>query len=370
MLRMTRRSGGNERLLLSILDRYIFGAVLRAALLSLLVLVALQSLFVFLAEFDNLGDADYGVVAAAGYLLATMPERVIEVLPLAFLLGGLLGMGGLAHGSELVVMRASGRSVFRLVMAAMMPGVLLVGVGSWLGEAVAPELSQQANQQRAMARGKSLSILQGRGFWARSGDEFVHVNRISPDGHLEGVDLYRIDTDAMRLRGVSRAQTGIYRNGEWHLQSLTEVEMTDRGVIRRSSTEHIWNASISPRLLGVLALEPEMLSMRDLSLYAGYLESNGLGADAHRLAWWNKLVAPVGNLVMLFIAMPLVFGSLRSRGAGQRLFIGVILGLSYFLVNRTLSSVVLAYGFPPVLSAMAPPVLFFAVALFAMARIR
>lgn len=285
---------------MSILDRYIFGAVLRATLLSLLVLVALQSLFVFLAEFDNVGDADYGVAAAAGYLLATMPERVVEVLPLAFLLGGLLGMGALAHGSELVVMRASGRSVLRLVMAAMMPGVLMVGIGSWLGEAVAPELSQRANQERAMARGKSLSILQGRGFWARNGDEFVHVDRISPDGHLEGVDVYRIDTDAMRLRGVSRAETGIYRDGEWHLQALTDVELTEQGVIRRSSTEHIWNASISPRLLGVLALEPEMLSMRDLSLYAGYLESNGLGADAHRLAWWTKLVAPAGNLVMLF----------------------------------------------------------------------
>lgn len=355
---------------MKILNRYIFGAVLRATLVSLLVLLALQSLFVFLGEFDRIGESDYNVAAVGVFVAGTTPERIVELLPLAFLLGGLLGMGGLAHGSELVVMRASGRSILGLVMAAMVPGVLLVGLGFWMGETLAPDLSQQATLQRAVDRGASLSILQGRGFWARNGDEFVHVKRISPTGNLVGIDLYRWDAGTTRLSSISRARSGVYRDGVWLLRGLTVTELAENGANMHASPQRVWKSTISPRLLGLLSVEPEMLPMRELGLYANYLETNGLEAVAHRLAWWTKFMAPVSNLVMLFVAMPLVFGPLRTRGLGQRLFAGILLGVVYFLVNRTISSLGLAYGLPPALSAALPPLLFFTGGLIAMARVR
>ena len=127
---------------------------------------------------------------------------------------------------------------------------------------------------------------------------------------------------------------------------------------------------ISPRLLKVLAIQPMDMSLRDLAVYIDYLGLNGLDSGSHRLAWWSKLLAPGTNLVMLFIAMPFVFGGMRSATAGKRLFVGILLGMVYFLINRTMGSVALVYGIPPLISAMLPPTLFLAGGAIAMLRVR
>ena len=130
------------------------------------------------------------------------------------------------------------------------------------------------------------------------------------------------------------------------------------------------DSAISPQILDVLAADPSELSIRDLLVYVDYLERNGLDAQGYRLALWRKLLAPFTYLAMLVIAMPFVFGPQRSVGVGQRLLVGLLLGLAFFLVNYLLGNVVLLYGHPPLAGAILPPLLFLMAGFLALHRLR
>ena len=129
-------------------------------------------------------------------------------------------------------------------------------------------------------------------------------------------------------------------------------------------------SAISPQVLDVLATNPSELSIRDLLVYVDYLERNGLDAQEYRLVLWRKLLAPLIYVAMLVVAMPFVFGPQRSAGTGQRLLIGLLLGLAFFLSNYLLGNVVLLYGFPPLVGASLPTLLFMAGGFYALRRLR
>jgi lipopolysaccharide export system permease protein len=73
---------------------------------------------------------------------------------------------------------------------------------------------------------------------------------------------------------------------------------------------------------------------------------------------------------MLILAMPFLFGSQRGGGAGQRVFIGIIAGIAFFLINKVLNELGSVYGLSPVLSAFTPALVFLGVSVVALRRIR
>ena len=87
---------------MKIIDRYIFRTVATTTLVALLVLLLLEFFLSLLAELEEVGQGDYDIWAALRYLLMMQPQRLYEMFPLALLVGGLLGMGALASGSELI----------------------------------------------------------------------------------------------------------------------------------------------------------------------------------------------------------------------------------------------------------------------------
>ncbi len=354
---------------MKILDRYIFRTVTAATLVALLVLLLLEFFLSLMMELKSVGKGSYGIMAALRYLLWLQPQYVYELFPMALLVGGLLGMGALAGGSELIVMRAAGLSLTRLTRSALQAGLLLSLAVLALGEFVAPALERSARDQRAAARAEGLEIRGGRGFWARDGDTFIHVRAVLPGVRLEGIRSFKIGPTA-HLETVTVAQNARYVDGHWLLEELSRSQFTTD----RVQTEHLADllipSALNPQILDVLAAKPSDLSIRDLRLYVAYLEGNGLDAQDYRLALWRKLLAPLAYVAMLVIAMPFVFGPQRSTGVGQRLLIGLLLGLGFFLSNYLLGNVVLLYGLPPLLGATLPTLLFLGAGFYALHRLR
>ncbi|TVR63913.1 MAG: LPS export ABC transporter permease LptG [Candidatus Competibacteraceae bacterium] len=354
---------------MNILDRYLFRTVASATLAALLVLLLLESFLSLLVELEDLGKGDYDFAALIHYLVLIQPRRLYELFPLALLVGGLLGMGALASGSELIVMRAAGLSLTRLTRSALQAGLALSLVVLAIGEFVAPPLEQAAREQRAVAKTQDLAIRSGRGFWARDGDFFIHVRAVLPGVHLVDIQIFEVGPDA-RLASATAAQSARYVAGHWRLEGVSRSLLDDD----RVRTEHLETltvaSEISPRILDVLAADPSELSIRELWVYVDYLERNGLDAESYRLALWRKLLAPFAYLAMLVVAMPFVFGPQRTAGVGQRLLVGLLLGLVFFLSNYLLGNVVLLYGFPPLVGASLPTLLFMIGGLYALRRLR
>lgn len=355
---------------MTIIDRYLFRTVLASALLVLLVLLALELLFTLIGELEGVGDrAGYGALQVAQYLLFSVPGFVYQSVPMALLVGGLLGVGGLAAANELVAMRAAGRSPLRVATGALL-AALLLGLGALaIGEFLAPHGDRLARQLRADADGVGAVQTADGGFWARDGDQIVRVGALLGDGTLADVTLFALAEDGT-LRQVFAAARGRFDSGRWLLDEVVTTRFDAAALSAGQRGRLYWDSELRPATLRLLNAEPESLALRDLDGYIAYLERNGLDAREYRLAFWHKLLSPLTTVAVLLVGLPFAFGRSRVAGAGQRLLIGVLLGLGFFLLNRLLGSWVLLTGLPPLLGAALPPLLFLCGGLIPLQRLR
>ena len=171
------------------LDRYIGSSVFVAIVAVLGIITGLAVLFAFIDELNDLEGA-YTVWNAAHYVVLTAPRRIYDMLPMAALIGCLVGLGTLASNSELTVIRAAGVSIRRIVWAVMKPMLVLMLLGVLVGEYVAPWTSSMAQANRALAQSVGKAQSSKHGLWHRQGDEYIHVNAVQPGGKLVGVTRY------------------------------------------------------------------------------------------------------------------------------------------------------------------------------------
>jgi len=350
-----------------ILDRYIGITVIGGTLLALLVLLALFSFVAFIGEQSDIGRANYGVTDALLYVLMMMPTMAYQLLPLAALLGSLAGLGVLASHNELLVLRASGISLQRIILAVMKAGALLMLLAVFLSEFVVAGSEQKANEMRASALSTRVAYRTSDGFWTRNEHSFINVHTVLSDGRLAGVLIYEFD-DLQHLRRVTQARQARYVDDHWELEGVVRTEFDHEQIMSRQLNSVSWQTLLDPQLLDIVAVKPQSLSATGLYHYIQYLTGNGLDAARYEMELWVKLVLPLATGVMVFLAVPFVFGSLRSVGIGQRIMMGTILGITFYLLNQIFNYVSLAYQFNPVVSAILPTLLFFALGVLLLRR--
>ena len=354
---------------MKILDRYLGRAVLSGTLLALLALSALEVFVAFLGEVQDVGRGDYTTWEALVYVLLTTPRRAYMLFPYAVLLGALFSLGAMAVHSELVVIRSLGVSITRFLGSVLKTGVLLVALAVLVGEGLAPAAEQYAQTRRAMAQSEKLVFRGAQGLWVRDGLSFINIRDMFPGGRLGGIYIYEFDKDR-RLKAATHAKGAVFVNDAWQLEGMRQSRFGPEGVETRAAERVAWESFLAPELLNVVVIKPENLSLFGLYRYIGYLKSNGLDASRYRQAFWAKLAAPVVPLVMLVVAVPFVFGPLRSAGAGQRLMLGALLGIVFHIANQTFGQLGQIYAFNPLVSALFPSLLVLGGASFVLYRMR
>ncbi|WP_330927414.1 LPS export ABC transporter permease LptG [Candidatus Sororendozoicomonas aggregata] len=334
------------------LDRYIARNVLGAMLVVMVGLVLLESLFAFLAQLEDL-RASYGVADALLYVVLLIPKKMYEFIPVAALIGCLAGLGSMASNSELVVMRAAGVSLWRMVGAAMRPALVLVLIGVVIGEYIGPSSEQTAETRRTVAR-SSEGTYTGEGFWHREGNEYMYFNAVEPtNGIIYGVSLFRFD-DSMRLTSSAYARRGVYQGDHWLLEDLKRSYFIDGRFETVEKKVERWDTNLTTTLLKVVLVKPEGLSISGLITYIRYLRHQGLETGEYDLALWTKVLQPLTIFSLMLVGIAFVFGPLRSVSMGLRIFTGVITGVVFMLVQKLLGPSSLVFGFFPILSVLLP----------------
>ncbi len=350
-----------------ILDRYLAGAVIGGTLLTLAVLLPLLAVFVLADEMGKMSSGTYEFSDALLFVTLTMPRYLYQVFPIATLIGALVGLGQLAARSELVAMRAAGLSIARIIRGAMVGGLLLALLATAVGELVAPAAEQQALAVRAAATSGEAVQISGSGFWARDGNAFINVRQIEPGAELSDIDIFVVDGG--RLSSATYAREAHYQDGQWVLTDIEQSRIGLEGVEVDRLERARWESLLNPRLLEVIVVEPHALPVWGLYRYLRYMQQTEQDAGAHEVAFWTKVVQPLLILAMIFVAIPVLLGSARSTGTGIKLFIGIALGILFYLVSRTFTYLALLYGLSPALAAFAPPVLFTIGALILLRRV-
>jgi len=353
---------------MKIIDRYIGVAVFKSIALVLMVLIALDGLFRLVRELNSVGEGNYDQGEMIFYLFLTTPSHIVEFFPIAALLGAISGLGALANQSELVVMRAAGVSLLRISGSVLKVGFVLILALMLMAEFVVPQAEQYAESRRSQMLAEQTALKTVNGFWSRDARSFLNIRGISPGGKITDIYIYEFD-DEHQLRTTTHAKSASYDEGQWILHGLTQSEITIKEIKTRSFERAQWDSLLSPALISLIVVNPLQLSIRDLYSYYQYLSDNGQDADRYELAFWSRLVMPLSIAVMMLLAVPFIFGPLRAVSIGQRIFIGFLVGLGFFLFNQGFNHIGIVYSIPPILSASLPSLSFLLLAVVMLRRI-
>jgi len=354
-----------------ILDRYLIGTVLLYSAMVLGVLLTLGGLFVFIGQQDDIGVGDYSAANALLFSLLSLPQQAFELMPIAVLIGALLGLGALARGSELVVVRAAGVSVMRTARAVAMGGLVILVFTAALGEFVAPPLQKFARQQKAFSKFSDVSFAGSGSAWIKDGETMISVQEQTGDQLFGGVFVFRFD-GPQQLKSVGQASNATVEQDsrEWRLEGYRETRFEGDRVEVIAESRAMLTTRVDPGFLGLAVSEPRQLPSLGLMRLIRHLHANGLETGTYEFAFWSRIARTCAIIVVALLAVPFAFGPLRTAGAGARMVIGVLIGVAFFLVQRTLESGALVFDLDPVVLAWIPTAMLALVTTALMARTR
>lgn len=357
------------------LERYIAGSILNSILIIIFIIICLASLFALVDQVNDFKN-NYGILQALQYVALTAPRRLYDNLPMASLVGSLIGLGTLASRSELTIMRAAGMSTGRIVYAVMKPVFVIMLASVLIGEYVIPktETKALANKELAISYNIDQQVIEQtllEGTWHRQGHEYIRINSVQPNGLLFGVTRYYIDNQ--KVKYASYAKQAIFQNDEWQLKDSVTTCFNDDHTKTVEHASETWLTptpscemadiqgkvtpiDITPELLNTINSNPSNLSIAGLWKYIHYLEDQELNNDNYWLKFWEKLLQPIKTLALVLLAISFIFGPLRSVTMGQRIFIGVTIGFVFKIVHDLLGPASLVFNFPPLLAAITPSV--------------
>jgi lipopolysaccharide export system permease protein len=353
---------------LKILDRYLARAVLGGTLATLAVLVPLLGFFLLADELDKVGRTGYVFSDAVAFVALSLPSYAYQIFPIATLIGALIGLGSLASSSELVAMRAAGVSISRIVLAALKAGILLAVTAFLVGEGIAPIAQQKALQLRSEAQSGQVTLNSPYGFWARDRSSYINIREILPGAFLRDVYIYEFDS-GHRLTVATHARDARYVRKHWVLDGISRSKISQNGVEVSRVDSARWDSLLDPGLIDVVLVDPQALPVWGLFRYIQFMAENNQDPGAYAVAFWGKVVQPLLILAMIFLSIPILFGSARTQGMGGRIFLGIMVGILFYLVSRTFASLALVYGLSPMVAAFTPLLLFLGIALWVMRRI-
>ncbi|HDK38432.1 MAG TPA: LPS export ABC transporter permease LptG [Thiolapillus brandeum] len=339
--------------LMMLVDRYIAVTVVKAALMTLLALTTLAFILELVDELEDVGKGDYSSWHAMLVAACSTPRFIYESFPVSALIGALLGLGGMSASGELVAMRAAGMSPRKILFAVIKSGVLLMLLVVTVGDGIGPLTEQYGNQLKLEKQNKQITFSSRNGFWAKDGNTFVNIRRVSVDQELREVIIYEFSS-GRQLQAITQAATGQYQDDRWILTDVQQSQIEQKQIAIRQLPTLAWDSMVDPSVLSVALIDPLMLPVWELWAQIQNLKSRGQSAASYEVTFWGKIATPLTTIAMLILAVPMVMSSSRTTTAGQRVFSGAMLGTLLYLFSRGFSFLVLALELPTVAVLLFP----------------
>jgi len=342
---------------LNIVTRYLLKEITVSVLLVMLALIAMFSFFDLIQELEDLGRGNYGLATVLLFVLMSVPGHVYEIMPVAVLVGCMYSIGQFARHSELIILRVSGISLAGICFSLLKTGLVFTLITFFIGELITPLSEKMAQRMRLKATDSVIVQDFKTGLWVKDGNNFVNVEEVLADSTLLNVHIYEFDSQ-FKLKTSSHAKSGQFNEENWDLTSVTQVQFHNENNSRKQLEKAKWRSLIRPELLNVLLVLPEKMSAWNLYSYIDHLSMNKQKTTRYEMALWAKLIYPLACMVMMILALPFGFIQQRETGASTKIFIGIMLGVLYQILNRTFLHLGLLNNWAPLFSAIMPTVLF------------
>ena len=348
--------------------RVIYADVVASVAFVALGFLALFFFFDVVDDLPNVGRAGAGTYQMGHsllYVALKIPSHLYELLPIAVLIGTIFVMARLAQNSEFTILRTSGLGPWRALRMLVTLGLSFVVLTFAVGDYIAPLADRSAQLLKIRFDGRITLGATGAWIKERHGDgaTTVNVRALNPDGSMSGLRLFEFDAQG-NLEAQTDAQSGRPESDtQWLLEDVQRrTFVAVRGDVPRVESlrlgSYTWTTSITPEMVSVALLKPDRMSTIGLFQYISHLDSNGQTAQRYEIEFWRKVFYPLSCLVMVALALPFAYLHFRSGTITTYVFGGVLIGISFFLLNNVFGYIGNLQNWWPWLTAAAPGLIY------------
>ena len=371
--------------------RLIYGEVLVSIVLVAAGFLALFFFFDLVDELQYLGKSNglpsglptasdiYQIRHALLYVGLLIPNHLYELLPISVLIGTIFVMARLAKSSEYTILRTSGLGPWRALKLLLSLGSIFVVTSFLIGDYLAPLSERTAQLLKARYQG---TITVGQtGAWLREKQAYntyvANVKTLSPSNEMVGVQIFEFDNKGLVVSRMQAASANFSEDDSWQLKDVTRAEFSvpntsattantavQTARVSRSVLDSFrWPTEISQEMVSVALLKPERMGTIDLFNYIRHLDANGQTAQRYEIEFWKKVFYPLSCLVMVILALPFAYLHFRFGGISGYVFMGVMIGISFFLLNNVFGYIGNLQNWQPWFAAAAPGLLYMTISL-------
>jgi len=348
------------------IDRYIMQQFLTGILPALLLLLTLFSFMALAEQLEDVGSGSFTLTDALMVVFLTTPKRIVELLPVTALLGGLLGLGAMANHREIIAIRTIGISKQRIAQTIAVTAMLLGVFITLLQFFVVPGFEREAATLRAQSsQNTEIHTGNSKSLWTRHDNHFIRVNGVQSDRILTGIEIYSTDNQG-RLAQLIVASRALYAGQEkWLLTDVLESRFQGGQVLETKRESMQWSALLSAQKASVLILPLEALAPNDLLKTITNLSQNGLDTHQYEVVLWQQISLLPSLLAMALMSLPFLLGSVRAVSASQRTMIGGLIGIGFYLLQQLSGHLAGILGLNPSLVILTPSFVLLAIAIAA-----
>ncbi|NOL49960.1 LPS export ABC transporter permease LptG [Pelistega europaea] len=350
---------------------YIANEIYRTTAVVIVVLLGLFTFFETIDALDKISEK-FSFLTLLYMQVLQFPTRLYDLLPISLLIGTVIALAGLAQRNELTILRVSGVSGRRLLMTLWIITIPIMLFATFLSEIATPYAESKSSELTLTALGKNSTDMDS-GYWFRepvNQDEYRVINILHLDSRSEvsGITLFEYDVKNNQLSRVISAPKGEIQHGEITLHDVTErksllnintvltqadTSLETISVLNKYPTLSLKTSVTNDRLVAT-ELQPDRMSTANLLNYIQYLKQNHLQTNRHVVALWRKGSYPFTLLVMITLAAPIGFVQSRKGGVGSKIFLGILIGIVFFMANQLALNVGMLNNLPPWLTALLP----------------
>jgi lipopolysaccharide export system permease protein len=351
-----------------IFQHHLIKTILQGTLVTLFVLICISAFLTFVKQLDIIGTNDYGFYEAFIYVMLKIPGQVVFSLPISVFIGAILSLGALASNNEIVVMQASGMSIRQLVWIVFKAALIIAIISLVMQQWVVSETEASASQGRLAAQKGIKNYSKSKSVWIKEGNRIIHVSNLKNNGAAKDIQIFELDS-AKRLSKALRAKSAESTKGGWVLTDVYESNLLVDNIKTQFIKTLVYPGQLSVSLLQSMRVTPIEMSLTDLYQYQEFLGFNGLENEAEQIMFWRRMYSPLTILITCTLAIPFILGSQRGGQAGQRIMLGIMVGLSFVAIERVVVGVCQYLGITPSISTLIPLLIFLGFNVFLMNRV-
>jgi LPS export ABC transporter permease LptG/LPS export ABC transporter permease LptF len=352
-----------------ILDEYIVREFLTTFLLVLAGFVLLLIVFTF---FDLVGDILRNRIALSivgDYLLNLTPSLLYQIAPLAVLIAALVVFGVLNRNSEIIAIKATGISLYRLVVPIVSIAVCLAVSLFLFDQYYLPQANRRQEALRNVIKGRPpQTYLHPEQKWifgqphAGESARIFYYQFFDPDAHeFANLSVFELDPSnfaltrrifASRVAWDADSRSWRFENG-W-VRDIEGGSPTGYREFLKTSFAEIHEP---PDYFQKEDLQSQEMNFGQLDRYIRDLRQSGFDTMRLRIALWQKLSYPLIAVVMAVLAIPFAL-SMGRRSSLTGIAVAIAVAITYRVIDSLFGAMGNVNYLPASMAAWSADVLF------------